>query len=176
MLFGFCFFCSLMKNCKLKLCHLIHIDTVRAWGAHSRRCTPTSFKQDALHEMPLRRRVERKDVVNRDIQRRNIKRKSFRWTTQMKLSPYDPHDEQKVAALRVPEAPHRWPPAFGPLLGKDLPPDHQLADTLLGRQWQQAVVLAVQTHVQQVLFRKVVGNQVRLQGKQEPQWLWWITS
>lgn len=87
----------------------------------------------------------------------------------MTSSTYDPHDEQEVAALRVPEVPRRCPTAVGPPLGEDLPPDHQLAHSLLGRQRQQAVVLAVQTHVQQVLFGKVVGDQVRLQGRQEPQ-------
>lgn len=81
----------------------------------------------------------------------------------MNSFPYDAHDEQEVTALRMPEAPRRRrPPAVGPLLGEHLPPDHQLAHSLLGRQRQQAVVLAVQTHVQQVLFGKVVGNQVRL--------------
>lgn len=87
----------------------------------------------------------------------------------MKSSPYDPHDEQEVAALRVPEGPRRCRPNFGPLLGENLPPDNQLAHSLLGRQRQQAVVLAVQTNVQQVLFGKVVRDQVRLQGEQEPQ-------
>lgn len=82
----------------------------------------------------------------------------------MKSFPYDAHDEQEVTAPRMPEAPRRRPPAVCPLLGEHLPPDHQLAHSLLGRQRQQAVVLAVQTHVQQVLFGKVVGNQVRLGG------------
>lgn len=50
------------------------------------------------------------------------------------------------------------------LLGKHFPPDDQLTHSLLGRQWQQAVVLAVQAHIQQVLFGKVVGDQVGLQG------------
>jgi len=52
--------------------------------------------------------------------------------------------------------------AAGPLLGEHLPPDDQLTDPPLGRQRQQAVVLAVQTHVQQVLFGQMVGNQVGL--------------
>lgn len=86
----------------------------------------------------------------------------------MDSCPYDPHDEQEVAARRTLEDPRR-PSTVGPLLGEHLPPDHQLAHSLLSRQRQQAVVLAVQTHVQQVLFGKVVGNQVRLEGDREPQ-------
>lgn len=50
------------------------------------------------------------------------------------------------------------------LLGKHFPPDDQLTHPLLSRQRQQAVVLAVQAHVQQVLFRKMVGDQVGLEG------------
>lgn len=73
---------------------------------------------------------------------------------------YNPHDEKEVTALRLPEA-------VGPPLGEHLPPDHQLAHSLLGRQRQQAVVLAVQTHVQQVLLGEVVGDQVRLEGERE---------
>lgn len=48
-------------------------------------------------------------------------------------------------------------------LGKHLPPNDQLTHTLLSCQRQQAVVLAVQTHVQQVFFRKMVGNEVGLE-------------
>ncbi len=55
--------------------------------------------------------------------------------------------------------------AVGSLLGKHLPPDDQLTHPLLRRQRQQAVVLTVQTHVQQVFFRQVVGNQVGLEGQ-----------
>ena len=55
--------------------------------------------------------------------------------------------------------------AVGSLLGKHLPPDDQLTHPLLGRQRQQAVVLTVQAHVQQVLFRKMVGDQVGLRGE-----------
>lgn len=51
------------------------------------------------------------------------------------------------------------------LLGKNLPPDDQLAHSLLGRQWQQAVVLAVQANIQQVLFGEMVGDQVGLEGE-----------
>lgn len=54
--------------------------------------------------------------------------------------------------------------AAGSLLGKHFPPDDQLTHALLGRQWQQAVVLAVQAHIQQVVFRQMVGDQVRLGG------------
>lgn len=55
--------------------------------------------------------------------------------------------------------------AIRSLLGKHFPPDDQLTHSLLGRQRQQAVVLAVQAHVQQVLFGKVVGDQVGLEGE-----------
>lgn len=48
------------------------------------------------------------------------------------------------------------------LLRKHLPPDDQLPHTLLRRQRQQTVVLTVQTHVQEILFRKMVGDQVGL--------------
>lgn len=52
--------------------------------------------------------------------------------------------------------------AISSLLGKHLPPDDQLTHPLLSRQRQQAVVLAVQTHIQQVLFGQMVGDQVGL--------------
>ncbi|TNN46696.1 hypothetical protein EYF80_043104 [Liparis tanakae] len=72
--------------------------------------------------------------------------------------PYQSHDEEEVASLRLAVAGRRAA-AAGPLLGEHLPPDDQLTDPPLGRQRQQAVVLAVQTHVQQVLFGQMVGNQ-----------------
>lgn len=55
--------------------------------------------------------------------------------------------------------------AVSSLLGKHLPPDDELTHPLLRRQRQQAVVLAVQAHIQQVLFGKVVGDQVGLEGE-----------
>lgn len=54
--------------------------------------------------------------------------------------------------------------AVSSLLGEHLPPDDQLTHALLRRQRQEAVVLAVQAHIQQVLFRQVVGDQVGLGG------------
>lgn len=51
------------------------------------------------------------------------------------------------------------------LLGKHFPPDDQLTHSLLSCQRQQAVVLAVQAHIQQVLFGKMVGDQVGLEGE-----------
>lgn len=55
--------------------------------------------------------------------------------------------------------------AVSSLLGEHLPPDDQLTHPLLRRQRQQAVVLAVQAHIQQVLFRQMVGDQVGLEGE-----------
>lgn len=51
---------------------------------------------------------------------------------------------------------------LGSVLGEHLSPDDQLAHPLLRGQGQQTVVLAVQTHIQQVLLRQVVGYQVAL--------------
>lgn len=79
-------------------------------------------------------------------------------------SPYQPHYEEKVSSLRLAVAGHCAATAVGSLLGKHLPPDDQLTHPLLGRQRQQAVVLAVQAHVQQVFFGQMVGDQVGLEG------------
>lgn len=73
-------------------------------------------------------------------------------------SPYQPHYEEEVSSQRLVET-RRCAAIFAnPELGKHLPPDDQLAHTPFSCQRQQAVVLAVQTHVQQVFFRKMVGN------------------
>lgn len=78
------------------------------------------------------------------------------------LPPYQPHYEEEVSSL-WPAVARRCAAAVDSLLGKYLPPDDQLTHTLLRGQWQQAVVLAVQAHIQQVLFRQVVGDQVGLE-------------
>lgn len=71
-------------------------------------------------------------------------------------SPYQPHDEQEVASRGL-AVPRCAAAVADSVLGEHLPPDDQLTHALFGRQGQQAVVLAVQAHVQQVFFRKVVG-------------------
>lgn len=84
--------------------------------------------------------------------------------TQVKgFSPHQPHYEEEVSSLRLAEARRRL--SAGSLLREHFSPDDQLTDTLLRRQWQQAEVLAVQTHVQQVLLREMVGNQVGLRAE-----------
>lgn len=80
--------------------------------------------------------------------------------------PYQPHYEEEVSSLRLAVAWHCAAAAtVSSLLGEHLPPDDQLTHPLLGRQRQEAVVLAVQAHIQQVLFRQVVGDQVGLEGE-----------
>lgn len=68
------------------------------------------------------------------------------------LPPYQPHYEEEVSSLWLAVG-RCCAAAAGSLLGKYLPPDDQLTHTLLRCQRQQAVVLAVQAHIQQVLFR-----------------------
>lgn len=73
-------------------------------------------------------------------------------------SPYQPHYQEEVASPGLAVA-RRCVGVFADsVLGKHLPPDDQLTHTLFSRQRQQAVVLTVQAHIQQVFFRKVVGN------------------
>lgn len=67
-----------------------------------------------------------------------------------------------MSSLRPAVAWRRVAAAVGSLLREHLPPDDQLTHPLLGRQRQQAVVLAVQAHVQQILFWKMVGDQIGL--------------
>ncbi|XP_068566474.1 uncharacterized protein [Cebidichthys violaceus] len=61
------------------------------------------------------------------------------------------HYKEEVTSCRLAVARH-CAAAASSLLGKHLPPDDQLTHPRLRRQRQQAVVLAVQAHVQQVLF------------------------
>lgn len=79
------------------------------------------------------------------------------------LPPYQSNDEEEVTSFRQAVA-GRCAAAVGSLLGEHLPPDDQLTHPLLRGQRQQAVVLAVQAHVQQVLFGQMVGYQVGLEG------------
>ena len=82
------------------------------------------------------------------------------------MGPYQPHYEEEVSSLRLAVTQRcAAAAAVSSLLRKHLPPDDQLTHALLRSQRQQAVVLAVQTHVQQVLFGKMVGDQVGLEGE-----------
>lgn len=81
------------------------------------------------------------------------------------LTPHQAHYEEEVSSLRLVVARRCCAVTVGSLLGKHLPPDDELTDPLLGRQRQQAVVLAVQAHIQQVLFRQMVGDQVGLKNE-----------
>lgn len=83
---------------------------------------------------------------------------------------YQANNEKKVAAVGLTASPGGgrtkgsvvW---LYMMLRKHLPPHHQLTHTILCTKCQQTVMLAVQTHFQQVLLRKVVCNQITLVKK-----------
>lgn len=71
---------------------------------------------------------------------------------------YQPDYEEEVSSQRLVETWRCAAVLANSELGKHLPPDDQLTHALVSSQGQQAVVLAIQTHVQQVFFREMVGN------------------
>lgn len=83
-----------------------------------------------------------------------------------KKHPHQTHGKEEDSAVGLGVA---WPRGGGGSVGaalqEHLPPHHQLPHTLLCPQTQQAEVLTVQTHIQQVLFRQVVRYQITLSGK-----------